>query len=291
MPVEITCKRCGTKKMVKPYLVDPINGNYCSRSCMGKDRVGDKNPFYGKKHTEASKEKNSKSCMGRNGADNGFFGKTHTGDTKDKISEKQKENFEDPEYKEKFHNARVEMWKDPTYRENKIRSLTEQILSEDRKKKIGEAQKKCWEDKEYRIPMTIKRKQAWENNFERRLRKSEQMSGDKNYFWKGGKSFEQYPIEFNEEFKERVREYFGRICIDCGMGEEENGAKLSVHHIEEDKTICCDGSELSYVPLCKSCHRAFHTTSDAYKKDKYINKIINNFNGKCYYTKEEYYKN
>lgn len=122
MPVEITCKRCGAKKMIKPYLVDLVNGNYCSRSCMGKDRVGDKNPFFGKTHTDASKEKNSKSCMGRNGPDNSFYGKSHTDETKEKISEKQKENFEDPEHQKKFHESRVKMWEDPEYRKNVIKA-------------------------------------------------------------------------------------------------------------------------------------------------------------------------
>lgn len=291
MPVEITCKRCGAKKMVKPYLVDPINGNYCSRSCMGRDRVGDKNPFYGKKHTKASKDKNSKSCMGRNGADNGFFGKTHTDDTKDKISEKQKENFEDPEYKEKFHESRVEMWKDSTYRENIIEARKKHRLSEDHKSKIGNAQRKMWEQEYYRKHLSLKRKESWDNDKERKLKASERMSGENNYFWEGGKSYEPYPLEFNEEFKERVREYFGRHCIDCGMDEEENGAKLSVHHIDGDKSIACDGSEYSYVPLCKSCHRLFHLNNDENKKNEYIDKIIHEYEGKCYYTKEEFYKN
>jgi hypothetical protein len=325
MPVEITCKVCGKKKMITPYQVNKINGNCCSRSCLAKSRTGEKNSFYGKKHSEDSKDKIRISRGDMSGENNPFFGLQHTKKSKRMIALKQEKNFEDPEYQKKFHDSRVEMWKDPTYRENKIDSMIGVPLSEETKQKIGDAQRKCWENEEYRNHLVSKRKETWEDpeyrikksNIMKKLWESEEyrnnvltplrniirspayrekmsilMSGDKTHLWKGGISDQPYHKTFNREFRERVREFFGRRCFDCGMDEKENGAKLSVHHIDEDKSMCGDGSELSYVPLCVSCHRFFHVgDNNITKKKEYVDKLIDIYNGKCYYTKEEFYKN
>jgi len=71
--------------------------------------------------------------------------------------------------------------------------------------------------------------------------------------WKGGISFEPYCIKFNNEFKERVREFFGRKCVECGA--PENGKKLCVHHVNFKKDTCCTPEvPRLFVALCTSCH-------------------------------------
>lgn len=56
-----------------------------------KAALGENNPFYGKKHSQDSKDKISKSRMGKYGGDkNPFFGKKHSEETKRILSEKKK---------------------------------------------------------------------------------------------------------------------------------------------------------------------------------------------------------
>lgn len=76
--------------------------------------------------------------------------------------------------------------------------------------------------------------------------------GENNPAWKGGLSFEPYCRKFNNELKERVRNEFNRKCVMCGA--EENGRKLSIHHIDYSKTQGCKGETWKLVPLCQSCH-------------------------------------
>jgi len=106
----LECKRCG-----EPYLtVRNRESDYCGISCLKKSTVvsnetkkkiskairGEKHPWFGKKHTKESKEKMSKSSIGkkhtnesklkmsksRSGEKNHFYGKHHTEETKLKIS-------------------------------------------------------------------------------------------------------------------------------------------------------------------------------------------------------------
>lgn len=121
MPIEITCKVCGTKKKIAPYLVKET-GNYCSRSCKAKDMTGEKNSFFGKTHTKTVKKEIKRSCGDRKGEKNPFYGKTHTESSKDAISQSQRERYKDEQFKESFHDSRVEMWKDPKYRKNRKKS-------------------------------------------------------------------------------------------------------------------------------------------------------------------------
>ena len=73
--------------------------------------------------------------------------------------------------------------------------------------------------------------------------------------WNNGASFEPYCHKFNEEFKEYIREKFGRVCFLCSKTEEENGQRLSVHHVNYNKDCGCDDDETcQFAPLCVSCN-------------------------------------
>lgn len=110
--------------------------------------------------------------------------------------------------------------------------------------------------------------------------------GEMNPNWRGGVSFEPYCIKFNKEFKERVREFFGRRCVECNKFEDENGDKLSVHHINYDKMVCCNDTTPLFVALCRSCHSKTQVNRDHWYE--YFDNLINTkYNGKCFYTKEE----
>lgn len=69
--------------------------------------------------------------------------------------------------------------------------------------------------------------------------------------WLGGKSFEPYPPEFNQFLRRKIRELDGHYCQLCGLSEEDDGRKLSVHHIDYDK----NNIQLhNLISLCRYCH-------------------------------------
>jgi len=92
-------------------------------------------------------------------------------------------------------------------------------------------------------------------------------NGDKGSNWQGGISFLPYCEKFTKEFKERVRDFFGRCCYLCAKNEIDNGRKLSVHHVNYQKDACCiDEVRPLFVPLCQSCHSKVHNDRDGWEK-------------------------
>lgn len=119
--------------------------------------------------------------------------------------------------------------------------------------------------------------------------------GEKAPNWRGGISFEPYCIKFDEDLKERVREFFGRKCILCGKNEQEQidemlrrnkrpATKLGVHHVNYDKMVCCNDVKPLFVPLCISCHSK--TNGNRINWEKLFTEIImNEYNGQCFILK------
>lgn len=110
-------------------------------------------------------------------------------------------------------------------------------------------------------------------------------AGEKSPHWKGGISFDPYCIKFNDEFKERVREYFGRCCYICGKNEIDNNERLSVHHVTYNKDMCCDSSKPLFVPLCHSCHTKTNTNREFWEEFFTVS-LEYLTNGKCYIEKK-----
>ena len=108
---------------------------------------------------------------------------------------------------------------------------------------------------------------------------SKHRRGENGANWKNGASFEPYCVKFNEPFKEYIRNKFGRICFLCSKTEEENGKKLSVHHVNYNKACGCDGDETcQFVPLCASCNSKVNKNRKAWEK-KIKDKMKNKLNG------------
>lgn len=76
--------------------------------------------------------------------------------------------------------------------------------------------------------------------------------GENSACWKGGISYEPYCIKFNNELKEHIREKYNRKCFICGK--EEGERKLSIHHVDYNKSTLCNGKMWGLIPLCPSCH-------------------------------------
>ncbi len=116
-------------------------------------------------------------------------------------------------------------------------------------------------------------------------KKGHLLKGEKNGNWKGGASFEPYCEKFNPEFKERVREFFGRRCVVCNKSEIENGRRLDVHHVNYDKSSCCSDVKPLFVCLCIRCH-AETTNKDREHWEYYFTELINsNHGGNCFLPK------
>ena len=119
---------------------------------------------------------------------------------------------------------------------------------------------------------------------ETRRKLSEALKGEKSPNWKGGISFAPYCPKFNNEFKERVRSFFGRRCVECGT--QENGKALHVHHVNFNKMSCCDDTPPLFVPLCPSCHA--RTQKDREYWEEHFTSMINEYyGGLCYLLKED----
>lgn len=84
---------------------------------------------------------------------------------------------------------------------------------------------------------------------------SKKFRGKNSHSYIDGRSYENYPEEFNYELKEKIRDRDNHECQNCHMTEEEHiqitGKKLSIHHIDYDKTNC---KEENLISLCILCH-------------------------------------
>lgn len=156
------------------------------------------------------------------------------------------------------------------------------VVTEETRKKLSKANKGRPLTYETRIKLSEAKKG-------RRLTKETKMKlsqycGPLAHTWKGGISFEPYCIKFNDEFKERVRAFFGYQCVECGEGQSKK--KLDIHHVTYNKKVCCDTATPLFVPLCHSCHGK--TQKNRLFWEYWFTEMISHlYGGKCYFTKEE----
>jgi hypothetical protein len=114
-------------------------------------------------------------------------------------------------------------------------------------------------------------------------------TGEKHPNWQGGVSFEPYCFLFNDDLKERVRNFFGRCCYVCGKNEVDNGRKLDVHHVNYNKMVCCNDVKPLFVPLCRSCHSK--TLKDRKYWEEFFTVSLNYLtDGKCFLPKNIIHK-
>ena len=83
--------------------------------------------------------------------------------------------------------------------------------------------------------------------------------GDKHPQWKGGKSFEPYPLGWTRLFKEQIRQRDNYTCQLCGVPEVECCKRLHVHHIDYVKENI---KPKNLISLCASCHSKTHHRRD-----------------------------
>jgi len=189
---------------------------------------GEKNNFYGKKHSKKTKRKISLANKGhkawnkemkgihlspksefKNGKEHTNYGKSHSKETREKIS----------------------------------KANSGKVFSEEHKKKIGLAHKGKILSKKHRKIIS-------ENN-----------KGERNPNFKNWASREPYGKEFSQILKEKIRKKYGYRCQQCFRHQDElfrklkkggfQNYKLFIHHIDYNKQ---NNSEDNLIPLCNNCH-------------------------------------
>lgn len=201
----------------------------------------------------------------------------------------------------KKSEAAKRRWKSQAYRDNVIDHLKKRVYTKEHRANIGKSLKNRKFSEETLIKMRKPKgkkpirtpehnKKIGESNkghpVSAEVRKilSESHKGEKSPTWKGGVSFEPYCPKFNAELKERVRVFFGNICVECGN--PQNGKKHQVHHVNFNKMTCCDGTPPLFVTLCRSCHSKT-IYNRPYWEQHFTDMINQYYGGKCYLTKEE----
>lgn len=89
---------------------------------------------------------------------------------------------------------------------------------------------------------------------------------DKAMNWQGGKSFEEYGLEFNRDLKQQIRSRDKHACRNCGKHRKDNGANLDVHHIDFNKR---NNSFINLISICKACHTKTTATKNRISCIKY----------------------
>lgn len=95
--------------------------------------------------------------------------------------------------------------------------------------------------------------------------------GEQNGRWLGGKSFEPYTKEFNEELKSKVRDRDKRVCRLCNKKEKELKESLNVHHIDYNKS---NSKVSNLISLCNQCHTKTNGNRNYWKN--YLSSLIVN---------------
>jgi hypothetical protein len=121
-------------------------------------------------------------------------------------------------------------------------------------------------------------------------------SGKNNPMYINGSSYEPYCKKFNPEFRRRVRSFFKDTCQMCGHVHTRGEKNMTVHHVNFRKDSCCSTDVVPlFVTVCtgekgnRSCHAKTNHDRD-YWEICFTQLIRNKYDGKCYLTKEEYYK-
>lgn len=117
-----TCPECGTEFYRGPANVKATNQDrpkFCSRKCLNSYQRGDKNPFWGRTHSAATKDKISKSRKGKCLQNSNALGYKHTDAARAKIGDASKRLWS--EHAEKMNGSRRRgkdhpNWKPPELR-------------------------------------------------------------------------------------------------------------------------------------------------------------------------------
>lgn len=160
------------------------------------------------------------------------------------------------------------------------------VISEETKQKMSKSIKEALNDSDVREKLRKGRlgKKHSEETKDKLSKLNSGKTGELSPAWKGGISFEPYCQKFNNDLKERVREYFDRKCYVCDKTEEKNGRKLDVHHVNYNKMMCCNDVKPLFVPLCRR-HNAIANFNRESWEEFFTVSLEYLTNGECFLPK------
>lgn len=222
------------------------------------DMSGKKSVWYGRKHTEETKDKIRKHHLGKSYEEK--FGIEKAQQIKKKLSKIQKsiarKGSDNPWYGHK--HSKETILKFSINRKGSGNVMYGRNHSEETKRKISKINKgrQCsFKGLKYEDFMDPIKAKNLKEKCRLRMLGNKGSVGEKNGMygrvreksptWKGGLSFEPYTPEFNKQFKNMIRNKFHNQCFIC------NSNAKGVHHINYIKEIT---TEQNVVLLCKPCH-------------------------------------
>jgi len=148
---------------------------------------------------------------------------------------------------------------------------TGRIVSEETREKLRQANlgKKCSEETKKKLSAI----NMGENNpnygvpksEEQKKKISESLTREKHWNWQGGYKKHDYPFEFFDIYREKIRKRDDYTCQNCWMEEEEHiivfSYGLDVHHIDYDKQ---NNTDENLITLCRSCHMRTNFNRDVW---------------------------
>lgn len=206
----------------------------------------------GFKHSEESKEKMRQKKLGKKMP-------LRSQEYRDAVSKRHKGKVLSEETRKKMSEARM----------GKPSARKGVKLSDETKEKLRQANlgKKYSEEVRRKVSEAGKGRLAWNKGKKYKAPKqSLAIKGSKNPNWKGGKSFEKYPQEWNDELRDTIRKRDNYLCSLCGISQNEligMHKRLSVHHIDYNKRNLCHGNLIS---LCVKCHGKTHYNREHWEK-------------------------
>ena len=186
------------------------------------------------KRTEETRRKTSEAKRGKN---NPMYGKRHSEEIRLKISEAMMGHEVSSETRRRIS-----------------KSAKGRKRSEESKRKQSEART----GKKYGSPTEDTRRRISEANLgkkrseEIRRRHSAAQQGIPFEDWTHYVSYEPYCHLFNLATKERIRNQHLRTCVISGKSILQEGQRLNVHHIDNNKQQGCDGIKWRLVPVTQS---------------------------------------
>ena len=233
-----------------------------SASMMGKN--------VGKTHTEETKHRISVSTSGEK---NHNFGKPMAEGAKQKLREYRTGRTHTEETKAEMSKTRKGVPKSEEMKHNVSIAKTGVPRTEETKDKISETKANSdyssgrGKEKSFSHRHNISKVTRGENNpmfgttrsDETRRRQSATNQGIPYDEWEEFAKDSPYCPKFNERCRESNRDKYGRRCFLSGTTEDDNGQKLSVHHVDMNKNQGCDGHTWKLVPLAAKLHSIAHT--------------------------------
>ena len=179
--------------------------------------------------------------------------KGHSEETKKKMSEIHKGKVVSEESRRKMSISKKEM-----YANGYVSPLLGRTTTEEHRKNMKKNHYYC-----SGVNNSFYDKKHTEETLRKISQNRTYLYGEEHPSWRGGHSYRDYcPVFFNREYKQSIRDRDGNLCLNCSRTEDQEGRKLSVHHINYDKKNC-DLNNL--VTVCNKCNtqankdREWHT--------------------------------